>query len=80
MRNKFDPKHIQSICRKDVDPDTVPSMDAQTALNELCRYFLGSDWYDESGLTHPEQVNVDIVCAIEKQYKGAKLKRKVIYE
>lgn len=79
MRNKFDPKHIRSIC-KDVDPDTVPSMDAQTALNELCRYFLGSNWYDESGLIHPEQVNVNIVCAIEKQYKGAKLKRKVIYE
>lgn len=55
-------------------------MDAQTALNELCRYFLGSNWYDESGLIHPEQVNINIVCAIEKQYKGAKLKRKIIYE
>ena len=80
MRNKFDAKHIQSICKHDTNSNTVPSMDAQTALDELCRYFLGSDWYDESGLTHPENINVSIVCAIEKKYKGAKLKRKVIYE
>lgn len=78
MRNKLDLNHIKSICK---DDGTRPmSMDAQTALNELCRYFLGSDWYDDSGLVHPEQVNVNIVCAIERKYKGAKLKRKVIYE
>lgn len=80
MRTKFDPKHIQSICRKDDDPDIVSSMNSQEALNELCRYFLGSNWYDASGLTHPEQVNVNIVCEIEKRYNGAKLKRRVIYE
>lgn len=80
MRTKFDPNHIRSICKKDVSPDTFPSMDAQTAVNELCRYFLGKDWCDYSGVTHPEQVNVNIVCAIEKQCKGAKLKCKVIYE
>lgn len=80
MRNKFDPDHIQSLCRKDVSPDCFPCMDAQTALDELCRYFLGSDWYDYSGATYAEQVNTNIVCEIEQQYKGAKLKRKVIYE
>lgn len=80
MRNKFDAKHIQSICKHGTNSNTVPYMDAQTALNELCRYFLGSDWYAEPGLTHPENINVSIVCAIEKKYKGAKLKRKVIYE
>lgn len=78
MRNKLDLNHIKNICK---DDGTRPmSMDAQTALNELCRYFLGSGWYDDSGLVHPEQVNVNIVCAIERKYKGAKLKRKVIYE
>ncbi len=80
MRNKFDPDHIQSLC-KDIDCGILaPPMDAQVAVNELCRYFLGADWCDYSGATHPEQVNTNIVCAIEKQYKGAKLKRKVIYE
>ena len=55
-------------------------MDAQVALNELCRYFLGKNWYDSSGATSPEQVNTAIVAEIEKNYRGAKLKRKVIYE
>lgn len=49
-------------------------------LMNYANIFLGKDWCDYSGVTHPEQVNVNIVCAIEKQYKGAKLKRKVIYE
>lgn len=80
MRNKFDPEHIRNIC-KDVDCGILsPPMDAQVAVNELCRYFLGKDWCDYSGATSPEQVNTNIVCEIEKRYKGAKLKRKVIYE
>lgn len=80
MRNKFDADHIRSLCRNDVSPDTAPCMTAQVAVDELCRYFLGANWYNCSGFTHPEQVNVNIVAEIEKQYKGAKLKRKVIYE
>lgn len=76
MRNKFDQDHILSICKK--VENGPPAMDAQTALNELCRYFLGSNWY--SCLIASEQVNVDIVCEIEKRYKGAKLTRKVVYE
>lgn len=50
-------------------------MKAQTAVDELCRYFLGDDWYSLSGATHPEQINTDIVAEIEKRYKGAKIKR-----
>jgi len=76
MRNTFDKDHILSICEK-VD-NGPPTMDAQTAVNELCRYFLGSGWY--SYLTSAEHVNVEIVCEIEKRYKGARLNRRVIYE
>ena len=46
-----------------------PPMDAQVALNELCRYFLGENWYT----TMPEsqkQVNTQIVYEIEISYKG----------
>ena len=75
MRKTFDKKHILSIC-EDVDCGILaPPMKAQVAVHELCRYFLGDDWYDSSGATHPEQVNTAIVCAIEKQYKGCKIKR-----
>ena len=50
-----------------------PSMDAQTALNELSRYFLGEDWYSALSQT-TEQVNTEIVYEIEKTYKS-KIKR-----
>lgn len=80
MRKTFDPEHIKSIC-KPVDCGILnPPMKAQTAVNELCRYFLGDNWYDDSRATHPEQVNTAIVCEIERRYRGAKLKRKVTYE
>lgn len=80
MRKTFDPEHIKNICEP-VDCGILnPPMKAQTAVDELCRYFLGDDWYDDSGATHPEQVNTAIVCEIERRYKGARLKRKVIYE
>lgn len=49
-------------------------MTAQNAVNELCTYFLGKNWYDSSGETHPEQVNTQIVCEIEMMYKGVKIK------
>lgn len=80
MRNKFDREHILSLCEPGDYGILAPPMNAQVALDELCRYFLGSDWYDSSGATHPDQVNTAIVAAIEQRYKGAKLKRKVIYE
>lgn len=50
-----------------------PPMDAQVALNELCRYFLGDDWYSVGNIT-TSQVNTEIVYEIERQYKGKKQK------
>lgn len=46
-----------------------PPMDAQTALDELCRFFLGDDWYCVLPI-HTEQVNTEIVYEIEKKYKN----------
>lgn len=48
-----------------------PPMDAQTALNELCRHFLGSDWYTVNPIS-TRQVNTEIVYEIERHYKGNK--------
>ena len=53
-------------------------MTAQEALNELCDYFLGDDWYESTGQTHPEIVNFAIVEAIEKKFKDAKIKHNQI--
>lgn len=74
MRNKLDMNHILSICETDNEGCIIPFMKAQVAVDELCRYFLGDNWYDDSGATHPEQVNARIVCEIEKRYKGHKKK------
>lgn len=49
----------------------APPMKAQVALNELCRYFLGEDWYTVLSQSQ-EQVNTEIVYAIETIYKGYK--------
>lgn len=76
LRKKFDKKHILSICEPVDCGILAPPMKAQVAVHELCRYFLGDDWYDSSGATHPEQVNTAIVCAIEKSYKGCKIKKR----
>lgn len=77
-RKKFDFDHLWNICDSEGWDGCMlsPPMDAQVALHELCHYFLGDNWYDESGATLPEQVNTNIVCEIEKYYKGAKIKRK----
>jgi len=48
-----------------------PPMKAQVALNELCRYFLGEDWYTTLPESQ-EQVNTEIVYEIETRYKGYK--------
>lgn len=71
MRMKFDPEHIKSLCKPGDYGIFNPPMDAQVALNELCRYLLGPDWYDSSGCTAPEQINTEIVCQIEMKYPGA---------
>ena len=45
-----------------------PPMDAQVALNELCRYFLGEGWYVTSPISQ-EQINTEIVYEIECRYR-----------
>lgn len=77
MRKKIDYKHlIEDVCGFVYDVDIPqPSMTAQQALNELCDYFLGEDWYEPTGQVHPEIVNFAIVEEIEKRYRGAKIKR-----
>ena len=83
MRKKLDYKHlIEDVCGFTCENDNyakpLPSMTAQEALNELCNYFLGDDWYELTGQTHPEIVNFAIVEAIERNFKGAKIKHKRI--
>lgn len=76
MRNTYNKEHILSLCEPGDFGILAPPMKAQTAVYELCRYFLGDDWYDASGATHTEQINTAIVAAIEHKYKGAKIQRK----
>lgn len=71
MRMKFDPERIKNLCKPGDYGIFNPPMDAQVALDELCHYLLGPDWYDSSGCTNREQINTEIVCQIEKQYRGA---------
>lgn len=46
----------------------APPMDAQTALNELCRFLLGDDWYSINPISQ-EQINTEIVYEIELKYR-----------
>lgn len=60
---------ILDLC-KDVDCGLLaPPMDAQIALNELCRYFLGENWYVANPIGQ-EQLNTEIVFEIESRYKS----------
>lgn len=56
------------------DPDVIPYMNAQTAINELCRYFLGDDWYIVDPLNN-EQANVHIVWEIEYKLRKHRAKQ-----
>ena len=53
---------IRTLCKNE---DT---MSEQTALNELCDYFLGKDWYVVDSLSNM-QVNPIIVYEIERKYR-----------
>jgi hypothetical protein len=46
-----------------------PPLNAQVALNELCRYILGEDFYIVNPLNN-EQANIEIVIAIENKLKN----------
>lgn len=48
-----------------------PVMDAQTALDELCHFFLGEDWYIVTPM-HTTQVNYEIVYEIERNFRRFK--------
>lgn len=80
MRMKFDPERIKNLCKPGDYGIFNPPMDAQVALDELCHYLLGPDWYDSSGCTNREQINTEIVCQIEKQYRGAVIRDENRYQ
>lgn len=45
-----------------------PPMDAQVALNEICKHLLGEDWHVTTPM-NTEQINTNIVYEIERKYK-----------
>ena len=53
----------------------APPMDAQVALNELCRHFLGEDWYSVNPVSQ-KQINTEIVYEIERRYKVRRVRSK----
>jgi len=73
VRNKVDKEHILSLTDGKDYGLISPPMDAQVAVYELCRYFLGEEWYT-SNPGSQRQCNTDIVYAIESNYKGFKVK------
>jgi hypothetical protein len=54
-----------------------PPMKAQTALNELCNFFLGKDWYTVMPMSQ-EQVNTEIVFEIEESYKKSLIRKCIV--
>lgn len=77
MRKSIDLDHILSLTDGKDYGLACPPMDAQTALEELGRYFLGDEWFADVPQSQ-EQINTEIVIAIESSYKGAKMKRKCL--
>ncbi len=60
---------ILDLC-KDVDCGILtPPMEAQIALNELFRYFLGENYYTANPISQ-EQINTEMVHLIEMSYKS----------
>lgn len=45
----------------------APPMDGQVAVNFLCDYLLGEDWYSANPVSQ-KQINTEIVCAILGKY------------
>lgn len=56
------------------DPDVAPYIEPQVALDELCRFFLGEDWYVTAPLS-TKQVNYWIVYDIERKFKNKCIKK-----
>ena len=51
----------------------MPPMDAQVAVRELCKHFLGDDWYSINPCS-AEQINTEIVFEIERRYNVRRVK------
>ena len=52
-----------------------PPMNAQVAVNELCRFFLGEDYW--TIVNNNEQANTEIVFEIECKYKNKVNRNKI---
>jgi len=68
-RKTYNREHLLSICNK---TNYGYTLDAQKAVNELARYFLGEHWYIEDPVSR-KQANVLIVMEIEEKYRGSKI-------
>ena len=67
-------KRVLGLAKNEDCGMMTPPMDAQVAMQELCRYLLGEDWYFV-GPGNVEQGNTEIVFAIESRYKEYKYKQ-----
>jgi len=78
MFNKETPqeteKRLLKLTNIKNDPDVAPYIEPQVALNELCRFFLGEDWYVTDPLS-TKQVNYWIVYDIERKFKNKCIKK-----
>ena len=78
MFNKETPqeteKRLLKLTNIKNDPNVVPYIEPQVALNELCRFFLGEDWYVTDPLS-TKQVNYWIVYDIERKFKNKCIKK-----
>ena len=72
-RTRCDVEHILSLTNGKDYGLCAPPMKAQVAVDELCRYFLGDDYYIVMP-ENTEQGNTQIVYDIERKYKGYKVK------
>lgn len=63
--------HLISICGYVKDGVFIPPMDYKTAFNELCRHFLGENWFTENPISN-QQAITQMVYEIEMRYKGDK--------
>lgn len=61
-------KRLLKLNKYKDDESVVPALSAQTALNELCRFFLGQDYCIVDPVNN-EQGNFIIVKDIERKYK-----------
>lgn len=74
-RKKKISEHILSLCKEGDYGICPPPLDAQVAINELCRYFLGEDYYVAMPLS-AGQCNAEIIYRIECDYEGRRNKIK----